>query len=176
MAFKLATKAAAASPAAAHRGGLARGPEGTSRVAFGPAPRNKGLRAANNSATPVAKEERVDRSEILTLDSIRQVLIRLEDSIIFGLLERAQFCYNADTYDSNAFHMDGFGGSLVEYMVRETEKLHAQVGRYKSPDEHPFFPEDLPEPRLPPMQYPRVMHVLGSQMLLMMTAFVSLSP
>ncbi|NP_001140378.1 hypothetical protein Zm00014a_026499 [Zea mays] len=161
MAFKLATKAAAASPAAAHRGGLARGPEGTSRVAFGPAPRNKGLRAANNSATPVAKEERVDRSEILTLDSIRQVLIRLEDSIIFGLLERAQFCYNADTYDSNAFHMDGFGGSLVEYMVRETEKLHAQVGRYKSPDEHPFFPEDLPEPRLPPMQYPRVLHPIA---------------
>nr|ACG40583.1 chorismate mutase [Zea mays] len=161
MAFKLVTKPAAASPAAAHWGDLARGPQGTSRVAFGPAPRNKGLRTANNSATPMAKEERVDRSEILTLDSIRQVLIRLEDSIIFGLLERAQFCYNADTYDSNAFHMDGFGGSLVEYMVRETEKLHAQVGRYKSPDEHPFFSKDLPEPQLPPMQYPRVLHPIA---------------
>ncbi|AQL00246.1 chorismate mutase1 [Zea mays] len=168
MAFKLITKPAAASPAAAYWGDLARGPQGTSRVAFGPAPRNKGLRAANNSATPIAKVERVDRSDILTLDSIRQVLIRLEDSIIFGLLERAQFCYNADTYDSNAFHMDGFGGSLVEYIVRETEKLHAQVGRYKSPDEHPFFSKDLPEPRLPPMQYPRVMHVFSCQMLLLM--------
>uniref|UniRef100_A0A804QZ38 Chorismate mutase n=1 Tax=Zea mays TaxID=4577 RepID=A0A804QZ38_MAIZE len=161
MAFKLITKPAAASPAAAYWGDLARGPQGTSRVAFGPAPRNKGLRAANNSATPIAKVERVDRSDILTLDSIRQVLIRLEDSIIFGLLERAQFCYNADTYDSNAFHMDGFGGSLVEYIVRETEKLHAQVGRYKSPDEHPFFSKDLPEPRLPPMQYPRVLHPIA---------------
>jgi len=57
-------------------------------------------------------------------------LIRLEDSIIFGLLERAQYCYNADTYDSKAFHMDGFEGSLVEYMVRETEKLHAQVNPF----------------------------------------------
>jgi chorismate mutase len=65
MAFKLATKAAATSPAAAHRGGLARGPEGTSRVAFGPAPRNKGLRAANNSATPVAKYERSSWLEIV---------------------------------------------------------------------------------------------------------------
>lgn len=31
-----------------------------------------------------------------------------------------------------------------------------QVGRYKSPDEHPFFPEYLPEPILPPMRYPKV--------------------
>jgi chorismate mutase len=67
---------------------------------------------------------------MLALDNIREVLIRLEDSIIFGLLERAQFRYNAKTYDSNAFHMDGFGGSLVEYMVRETEKLDAQVNPF----------------------------------------------
>lgn len=31
-----------------------------------------------------------------------------------------------------------------------------KVGRYKSPDEHPFFPDDLPEPMLPPLQYPKV--------------------
>ncbi|XP_039809512.1 chorismate mutase 1, chloroplastic isoform X3 [Panicum virgatum] len=161
MEFKVAAKAAAASlaPAPANQGA-----QGRSRVSFvsGPAPtRTKALRATSNSATPVAKEERVDRSEILTLDSIRQTLIRLEDSIIFGLLERAQYRYNADTYDSNSFHMDGFEGSLVEYIVTETEKLHAQVGRYKSPDEHPFFPEDLPEPRLPPMQYPTVLHPIA---------------
>ena len=35
--------------------------------------------------------------------------------------------YNADTYDPDAFSMDGFHGSLVEYMVRETEKLNAKV-------------------------------------------------
>ncbi|XP_033140776.1 chorismate mutase 1, chloroplastic [Brassica rapa] len=33
-----------------------------------------------------------------------------------------------------------------------------KVGRYKSPDEHPFFPDDLPEPMLPPLQYPKVLH------------------
>ncbi|KAF5749059.1 chorismate mutase 1 chloroplastic-like [Tripterygium wilfordii] len=54
--------------------------------------------------------------------------------------------------------MVGFSGSLVEFIVRETEKFHAQAGRYKNPDEHPFFPEDLPEPVLPPMQYPQVLH------------------
>ena len=69
----------------------------------------------------------MDESETLTLKSIRHSLIRQEDSIIFNLLERAQFCYNADAYDHNAFSMDGFRGSLVEFMLRETEKLHAQV-------------------------------------------------
>ncbi|XP_062206967.1 chorismate mutase 1, chloroplastic-like [Phragmites australis] len=160
MEFKVVSKAAAASPAP--KGALLRGPQGGSRVGFGPAAtRTKALRAANNSVTPVTREERIDRSEILTLDSIRHSLIRQEDSIIFSLLERAQFRYNADTYDSNAFHMDGFEGNLVEYMVRETEKLHAQVGRYKSPDEHPFFQEDLPEPLLPPIQYPTVLHPIA---------------
>lgn len=72
-------------------------------------------------------KKRVDASRSLTLDSIRLALIRQEDSIIFSLLERAQFSYNADTYDHDAFSMDGFNGSLVEYMVLETERLHAQV-------------------------------------------------
>ena len=68
----------------------------------------------------------MDESRSLTLDTIRHSLIRQEDSIIFNLLERAQYSYNADTYDK-AFFSDGFHGSLVEYMVHETEKLHAQV-------------------------------------------------
>ncbi|XVF58346.1 hypothetical protein PTKIN_Ptkin07bG0058900 [Pterospermum kingtungense] len=103
-------------------------------------------------------KQRVDESENLTLEAVRRSLIRQEDSIIFSLLERAQYCYNGDTYDPDAFSMEGFHGSLVEYMLQETEKLHAKVGRYKSPDEHPFFPDELPEPMLPPLQYPQVLH------------------
>ncbi|KAJ8775306.1 hypothetical protein K2173_020310 [Erythroxylum novogranatense] len=107
------------------------------------------------------KKKRVDESENLKLENIRNSLIRQEDSIIFGLLERSQYCYNADTYDPNAFVMDGFHGSLIEYILKETEKLHAKVGRYKSPDEHPFFSDDLPEPLLPPLQYPQVLHPIA---------------
>ncbi|XP_074294548.1 chorismate mutase 1, chloroplastic-like [Silene latifolia] len=101
---------------------------------------------------------RTDESRSLTLDGIRNSLIRQEDSIIFGLLERSQFCYNADTYNPDAFPLDGFHGSLIEYILKETEHLHAQVGRYNSPDEHPFYPDELPEPLLPPLQYPQVLH------------------
>ncbi|KAK4601726.1 hypothetical protein RGQ29_011029 [Quercus rubra] len=115
------------------------------------------FQAAATSTGSLAIKKRVDVSDNLTLEGIRNSLIRQEDSIIFSLLERAQYCYNADTYDPNAFSMDGFHGSLVEYMLKETEKLHARVGRYKSPDEHPFFPDDLPDPLLPPLQYPQVL-------------------
>ncbi|XP_031491261.1 chorismate mutase 1, chloroplastic-like [Nymphaea colorata] len=115
------------------------------------------------SSDRVVKKDRVDQSESLTLESIRHSLIRQEDSIIFSLLERAQYCYNADAYEGNMLLPDGSQGSLVELMLKETEKLHAQVGRYKSPDEHPFFPNDLPEPLLPPMQYPQVLHPIADK-------------
>ncbi|XP_010551404.1 PREDICTED: chorismate mutase 3, chloroplastic isoform X1 [Tarenaya hassleriana] len=124
---------------------------------FGPAG-YRPLRVSASSPIRYSRRQRIDESESLTLDSIRHSLIRQEDSIIFNLLERAQYCYNADTYDEEAFAMEGFRGSLVEFMVRETENLHAKVGRYKSPDEHPFFPDCLPEPMLPPLQYPQVLH------------------
>ncbi|XP_054806948.1 chorismate mutase 1, chloroplastic-like [Prosopis cineraria] len=119
------------------------------------------LRAFAPSVGSVPTKKRIDESENLTLDGIRRSLIRQEDSIIFSLLERAQYCYNADTYDPNAFSVDGFHGSLVEYILKETEKLHSQVGRYKSPDEHPFFPDGLPEPMLPPLDYPKVLHPIA---------------
>ncbi|KAF5938136.1 hypothetical protein HYC85_025642 [Camellia sinensis] len=35
------------------------------------------------------------------------------------------------------------------------------VGRYKSPNEHPFFLDDLPDPMLPPLQYPQVLHPIA---------------
>ncbi|CAA0832193.1 Chorismate mutase 1- chloroplastic [Striga hermonthica] len=120
-----------------------------------------GVSAAARASTATIgalSKNRVDETQSYTLDGIRNSLIRQEDSIIFSLVERAQFCYNEETYDLNAFAMDGFNGSLVEYMIKETEKLHSKVGRYKSPDEHPFFSDDVHEPMLPPLQYPRVLH------------------
>ncbi|KAL9262517.1 Chorismate mutase 1, chloroplastic-like protein [Drosera capensis] len=119
------------------------------------------LRVSMAAATRLHAKMRVDESRSLTLDSIRDSLVRQEDSIIFSLLERSQYRYNPDTYDPNSFLLDGFHGSLVEFMLTETEKLHAQVGRYKSPDEHPFFPSDLPDPLLPPLQYPQVLHPIA---------------
>ncbi|KAL6287808.1 hypothetical protein ACE6H2_012198 [Prunus campanulata] len=125
----------------------------------------KGTLSVQASATSIgslATKKRVDETDNLTLEGIRHSLIRQEDSIIFGLLERAQYCHNMPAYDSSAFPMVGFHGSLLEYILQETEKLHGRVGRYSSPDEHPFFPDVLPEPVLPPLQYPQVLHPIAN--------------
>lgn len=91
-------------------------------------------------------------SEQLLLSNIRNVLARLEETIIFELIERAQFRLNPVIYKPGAFGPALERESLVGYHLREIEKVHARIRRYTSPDEHPFFP-NLPEPILPPLAY-----------------------
>lgn len=86
------------------------------------------------------------------LANIRNVLIRLEETIIFALIERAQFRRNPIVYRAGAFGPALGGLSLVDYCLRETEAVHARMRRYTSPDEHPFS-DGLPEPLLPPLAY-----------------------
>ncbi|KAI8587680.1 chorismate mutase [Geranomyces variabilis] len=92
----------------------------------------------------------------LTLDTIRQELVRLEDSIIFALIERAQFAHNTNIYSANYFEGMGFTGTFLQYFLHEIESVHARVRRYTSPDEYPFT-KDLPEPVLPPLHFPQLL-------------------
>ena len=67
----------------------------------------------------------------LNLDRIRAVLVRLEDTIIFGLIERAQFAHNPQMYQRGAFKelLDlGFKGSWLEWFLKETETFHGALG------------------------------------------------
>ncbi|KAI9002792.1 putative ARO7-chorismate mutase [Gaertneriomyces semiglobifer] len=92
----------------------------------------------------------------LSLPKIRDELVRLEDSIIFALIERAQFAQNNNIYDPDHFQQEGFPGSFLEYLLHEIESVHAKVRRYTSPDEYPFT-SPLPEPILPPLAYPSLL-------------------
>ncbi|KAF8195431.1 chorismate mutase [Pholiota molesta] len=72
----------------------------------------------------------------LSLDRIRSVLIRLEDTIIFSLIERAQFAHNPRMYQRGAFKelLDlGFQGSWLEWFLKEIETFHAKARRYQRP-------------------------------------------
>lgn len=62
-----------------------------------------------------------------TLDSVRQALIRQEDTIVFGLTERTKFPLNFLTYDKNYLQSPGFCGSIIEFLVQHTEAVQAQV-------------------------------------------------
>ena len=90
--------------------------------------------------------------EMLKLEHVRGVLIRLEETIIFGLIERAQFCCNRIIYEAGGVGAELGAGSLLDFLLHETEKVHARVRRYRSPDEHPFS-DELPEPLLPALDY-----------------------
>lgn len=67
---------------------------------------------------------------------------------------------------------DGRQFSLLEYMLWETEQTHCKVRRYTSPDEHPFFPNDLPPLILPPIQYEQARPMPMKAPLLHSPAFV----
>ncbi|KAG6846238.1 hypothetical protein H0H93_015116, partial [Arthromyces matolae] len=107
----------------------------------------------------------------LSLDRIRSVLTRLEDTIIFSLIERAQFAHNPRIYQRGIFkelNDLGFTGSWLEWFLKETETFHgkflyrvpcAKARRYTSPDEYPFTsPSDLPKPVLPPLSFPNILY------------------
>lgn len=92
----------------------------------------------------------------LLLSDLRERLIRQEETIIFALIERAQFKRNAVIYQPAVFDLpQHFKGSFADYVLYELEKVYATVRRYTSPDEHPFANKELlPSPVLSPLQYP----------------------
>eukprot|EP00884_Botryococcus_braunii_P009091 jgi/Botrbrau1/18183/Bobra.53_1s0049.2 len=110
----------------------------------------------------IRRETSLDRSTTLSLSNIRQTLIRQEDTIIYSIIERAQFARNAAIYESGAipipsYDLAGRQASLLEYLLRETEHLHGRIRRYTSPDEHAFYPLALPSLILPPLTFPQVL-------------------
>lgn len=92
----------------------------------------------------------------LMLSDLRERLIRQEETIIFSLIERAQFKSNPKIYTVGAFDIPGYNdGTFSQFLLYELEKVSAKVRRYTSPDEHPFAPEYiLPKPILGHLDYP----------------------
>ena len=66
----------------------------------------------------------------LSLDNIRNTLIRLEDTIIFALIERAQFAHNPKIYARGAFpslsETQHYQGSWLDWFLKETESFHGE--------------------------------------------------
>ncbi|KAF3230342.1 chorismate mutase aro7 [Orbilia oligospora] len=102
----------------------------------------------------------LDPSKALDLNYIRYQLIRLEDTIIFNLIERAQFPLNPTIYTPTpSLPLPDFNGSFMEWMLYQQESVYAKVRRYQAPDEYPFFPEvKQVEPILKPLAYPKLLH------------------
>jgi hypothetical protein len=78
----------------------------------------------------------------LSLDRIRTILTRLEDTILFSLIERAQFAHNPKMYQKGVFpelKAAGFDGSWLEWFLTEIETFHGAsylLQRSASPPAH----------------------------------------
>jgi len=99
-----------------------------------------------------------DRSNALDLNHIRVQLIRMEDSIIFHLIERVQFPFNSTIYTAGAIDIPDSKLSFLDWLLYKREELDSLIRRFQSPDEYPFFPEAVETPILKPLHYPRVLH------------------
>ena len=62
-----------------------------------------------------------------TLDSVRKALERQEDTIIFNLIERAKFPFNSPTYNQQYPTISYSRGSLLDFIVKNTEAIQAKV-------------------------------------------------
>mmetsp|Transcript_107438 Transcript_107438/g.303774 ORF Transcript_107438/g.303774 Transcript_107438/m.303774 type:complete len:296 (+) Transcript_107438:113-1000(+) len=99
----------------------------------------------------------LDADTALDLGNIRESLRRMEDSIIFSLIERSQYrtndavympdCPQLGTFRLHQLKSAGSNGCLGDWFIYQTESLHSQVRRYQHPTEFPFF-GPLPEPTL----------------------------
>ena len=95
------------------------------------------------------------KSQISIADRYR----RLEDTIIFHLIERVQFPLNATIYVPSGITIPGSELSLFDWMLREQERLQSLVRRYEAPDEYAFFPDAIQKPILQPLDYPKILHL-----------------
>lgn len=82
----------------------------------------------------------------------------MEDTITFHLIERVQFPLNKTVYAPGGVDIPDCELSLLDWILREQERMQSRIRRYQSPDEYPFFPDALQTPILKPLNYPKILH------------------
>ncbi|OVE77234.1 chorismate mutase [bacterium F16] len=99
----------------------------------------------------------------LSLETLRQTLIRQEETLIFAFIERAQFKQNQPCYTPGAMEALSGNQSMLDFFMLKTEELHALSRRYISPEEHAFNTA-LPKPLLPAFEWtaPIVQNTINS--------------
>lgn len=96
-------------------------------------------------------------SSVLDLNNIRLALIRMEDTIVFDIIERSQFFSSPSVYELNKFNIPDFNGSFLDWSLLQMERTHSLIRRYEAPDEIPFFHDQLLPSILPPIEYPKIL-------------------
>ena len=64
---------------------------------------------------------------VLALENIRSALVRMEDTILFDLIERAQFYSSPAIYDNKQLSIPGSNMSLLDFLLLESERIHSKI-------------------------------------------------
>eukprot|EP00127_Corallochytrium_limacisporum_P007036 Clim_evm44s240 gene=Clim_evmTU44s240 len=97
---------------------------------------------APGAMTESPRQRVINLSETVSLQQIRNKLIELEDTIMRGLMERAQYKLNAKAYVSGGDGVEINGSkevSYFDYLFKQTEQVHRAAGRFQSFDSKPFY-------------------------------------
>lgn len=78
-----------------------------------------------------------DEAQSFLQERIRPRLEMMEDTIMTSLFKRSLLKRNLPAYEDK-IKIGQFTGTFFEYLLRETENLHAKAGRYQHPEEIPF--------------------------------------
>ncbi|MGB7566585.1 MAG: hypothetical protein WBM07_01885 [Chitinivibrionales bacterium] len=83
----------------------------------------------------------------INLSTITEHLEGFEETIVFKLIDRAQYKMNSIVYEHGKSGFNGAGNkSLFELRLRRQERMDAQFGRFCVPEERAFT-KHLPKPR-----------------------------
>ncbi|CCC67665.1 hypothetical protein NCAS_0A11070 [Naumovozyma castellii] len=102
---------------------------------------------------------------VLNLQNIRAELVKMEDTIIFQFIERSHFATCSSVYQPNhpGVSIPNFDGSFLDWALLHLEITHSQLRRFESPDETPFFPNEILKPILPSINYPPILASYASE-------------
>lgn len=92
---------------------------------------------------------------VLNLQNIRDELVKMEDSIIFKFIDRSHFLTCPGVYSPDT--LPNIDGSFLDFALKHFEITESQLRRFDSPDEIPFFPNDILESILPKIDYPQIL-------------------
>ena len=85
--------------------------------------------------------------DCFNLDKIASALEGLEETIIYKLIDRAQFALNESIYQKGKSGFAGFDDlSLFEIRLKYQEEIDSIFGRFAVPEERPYF-KKLPAPQ-----------------------------
>ncbi|CAA0838562.1 Chorismate mutase 2 [Striga hermonthica] len=121
---------------------------------------------AYSACSPASTADRLRK-----LESLRDILIGLEDTIIFCLIERSKYAYNQHLYDSSRNGLGSF--------IQDSEAVQARFGRYTLEEETPFSGCNFLRSTLPRMNCTKVLHMPAScfnKSKEIMTAYLDLLP